>query len=261
MVIIGDTHGCYETLLALMEQIPKDQKVVFVGDLIDRGPKSKDVVEFVKKGGYDCVIGNHEKMFIEEGLSPRFEGIWIPNGGMQTLESYKIKKYTDNDGNDSFPVSYTRLDKKLMAKHIEWMKTLPLYLEYPEVKDANGRHLVVSHSNVGKFWGWNQKRRETNAYTFEHALVWSRHNFHDNPEIYNVVGHTPTRSWPRTRQFYCNVDTGCVFRGQGYGFLTALQFPEMKVYRQLNVDHYVGWKFEGWDDPDYEQKWTEKDME
>ena len=48
--IIGDVHGCYRSLLALIEQLPRkfDSKICFVGDLIDRGPASADVVEFVR---------------------------------------------------------------------------------------------------------------------------------------------------------------------------------------------------------------------
>ena len=64
--IIGDVHGCYRSLLALIEQLPHkfDSKICFVGDLIDRGPASADVVEFVRTRGYDAVMGNHEKRFV-----------------------------------------------------------------------------------------------------------------------------------------------------------------------------------------------------
>jgi len=64
--IIGDVHGCYKSLLALIEQLPRkfDSKIYFVGDLIDRGPASADVFEFVRLRGYDAVMGNHEKRFV-----------------------------------------------------------------------------------------------------------------------------------------------------------------------------------------------------
>lgn len=56
--IISDIHGCYKSLLALIEQFPNKQnsKIVFVGDLIDRGINSYEVIEFVKNNNYDCVI-------------------------------------------------------------------------------------------------------------------------------------------------------------------------------------------------------------
>jgi serine/threonine protein phosphatase 1 len=64
--IISDVHGCYKTLLALIEQFPNKQnsKIVFVGDLIDKGINSCDVIEFVKNNNYDCVLGNHDEMMI-----------------------------------------------------------------------------------------------------------------------------------------------------------------------------------------------------
>ena len=45
MYIIGDVHGCYNTLMALIAKLPKNAKLCFVGDFIGRGPNSKDVVE------------------------------------------------------------------------------------------------------------------------------------------------------------------------------------------------------------------------
>ena len=53
--IIGDVHGEYTTLLALLEKIPKDSEIIFVGDLIDRGFRSREVVALVRKRGYQVV--------------------------------------------------------------------------------------------------------------------------------------------------------------------------------------------------------------
>ena len=64
--IIGDVHGCYKTLLALIKKLPKDIRICFVGDLIDRGENSKNVVEFIKSNNYDCILGNHKQMFAEK---------------------------------------------------------------------------------------------------------------------------------------------------------------------------------------------------
>ena len=67
--IVSDVHGCYKSLLALIEQFPNKQnsKIVFVGDLVDRGKNSYDVVKFVMENKYDCVKGNHEEMLLEYG--------------------------------------------------------------------------------------------------------------------------------------------------------------------------------------------------
>ena len=67
--IIGDVHGEFDSLRLLTDKLPKDSNLIFVGDLVDRGKKSKEVVEFVKSNNYLCVLGNHEKMMIDYGTS------------------------------------------------------------------------------------------------------------------------------------------------------------------------------------------------
>ena len=61
-IIIGDIHGHYDGLMTLLEAIApgRNDMVYFLGDLIDRGPKSSQVVEFVKNSPYQCILGNHE---------------------------------------------------------------------------------------------------------------------------------------------------------------------------------------------------------
>jgi len=62
-IIIGDVHGQYDPLLQLIEAIAPQEKepVYFLGDLIDRGPNSAQVVEFVRQHRYRCLLGNHEQ--------------------------------------------------------------------------------------------------------------------------------------------------------------------------------------------------------
>ncbi|MCF6206994.1 MAG: metallophosphoesterase [Sulfurovum sp.] len=62
--IIGDVHGEYDALMRLVAKLPKDAKLIFVGDLVDRGSRSADVVKFVRENAHSCVMGNHEEMMI-----------------------------------------------------------------------------------------------------------------------------------------------------------------------------------------------------
>jgi serine/threonine protein phosphatase 1 len=64
MLIIGDVHGCYKTLKALLSKCPQDE-VCFVGDLIDKGPSPKSVVEFIRGEGLLSVKGNHEEVLYQ----------------------------------------------------------------------------------------------------------------------------------------------------------------------------------------------------
>jgi len=58
--IIGDVYGCYYTLKYLIAQLPKDADIIFVGDLVDRGNFSKEVVEFMIERSHRAILGNHE---------------------------------------------------------------------------------------------------------------------------------------------------------------------------------------------------------
>lgn len=222
-IVIGDVHGCYKTLMALIAKLPAGIPITFAGDLIDRGNQSREVVKFVIENGHDCVLGNHEDMMVEYADDPSplkvSHSNFVHNGGLRTLQSYigHEEEFLD---------------------HVEWMRKLPVYREYPEIKNAEGRHLVVSHSNVGNVWKYRDKPEK--AVVFRQVTIWGRHNFEDNKEIYNVVGHTPQPDGPRIKSFYANVDTGAVFArdySETYGVLTAIQYPEMIVYSQDNIEH------------------------
>ena len=58
--VIGDVHGEYDVLLALVKKLPANAKLIFVGDLVNRGLQSRDVIRFVRKNAFAVVQGNHE---------------------------------------------------------------------------------------------------------------------------------------------------------------------------------------------------------
>ena len=59
---IGDLQGCLESLKGLLEQIPEDAELLFLGDLVNRGPKSLETLRFVKSLGSraETLLGNHD---------------------------------------------------------------------------------------------------------------------------------------------------------------------------------------------------------
>ncbi|MCT7595617.1 metallophosphoesterase [Aliarcobacter butzleri] len=223
--IIGDVHGCYKSLLALIEQFPNKQnsKIVFVGDLIDRGSNSCEVVKFIMDNNYDCVKGNHEEIFLEYAPSKENEDLsdskyWLFKcGGEQTLKSYTSK--------DEY------------YKQYDFIKTLPLYLEYKDYKTTDNRYLVVSHSAVGKVWDKRDSKDKFDIEDFENQLLYKRYKQFDNKDIFNVYGHTP-RSEAKLTSFDANVDLGCVYKKEKVinPRLCALEFPSMKIYTQKNIE-------------------------
>jgi calcineurin-like phosphoesterase family protein len=229
-IVLTDPHGCYKTLLALVAKLPAGIPLTFAGDLIDRGPDSKSVIEFVKSGGHDCIVGNHEIMMLSE-LSFTNEGkldykvmdfmygIWEMNGGTKCLNSYE-----DENG---------IMDVPTLQEHHTWLKTLPYFLEYPELKDSEGRHLLVTHSTAASVWG----KVPTDSDQFKDNVTWERTPFPKKiKDIYNVYGHTPQGDKATIQDHFACIDTGAYYNRKPYGKLTALQFPEMIVYEQENVE-------------------------
>ena len=239
MIILTDIHGNFDTMIALLAKIPQEEKskgIVIADDLIDRGPKSRQIVQWCIDNNISVVKGNHEEMMIDEireDGSPAliFNGIWAPNGGIQTLYSYKLDSNNENFKNN--------LDHETLKKHREWMANLSYYLEFKDVKNDKGKHLLITHSSACKVWGWDDERRKTIWKQFVGHVTWGRpNNITPIPNIYNVFGHTPGPTGPKIKSCYANIDTGCFYTVQPgqYGVLTALQFPEMIVYQQKNVD-------------------------
>lgn len=67
IIIFGDIHGCLDELKISLEKLKYDNskdRLIFVGDLVDRGPFSSETVKFIRKGNYECVCGNHDDKHI-----------------------------------------------------------------------------------------------------------------------------------------------------------------------------------------------------
>ena len=223
--IIGDVHGCFNTLLELIKQFPNKEKsqICFVGDVIDRGLFSCDVVELIMQNDYKMVMGNHERRLLNnkfEFLNNKvpFDRSWFfGNGGEATYRSY-------------FGQSM-----KFKQRHIDFLEQRPVYLEFKDYKTQNGEHLVVSHSAVGNMWELRNDKYASEE--FKRHLLSGRGDEMQVSGIFNVYGHTPVREV----KFYKNsadIDTGCVFNEVGFDKLSALEFPSMKIYTQRNIENF-----------------------
>lgn len=222
-IIIGDIHGQLAALVKLMEQFPKDfpkKDICFSGDLIDRGPDPIEVMELVRQGGYDMSLGNHE-WFLDKSIILENDNIHINH------EIIDIWRDPVNGGGPTLQ-KYMTYQKKL-REHVEWIRSLPLYLEYPEVKDIQGRHLVVSHSSITGVWKFRHKN-DISEYVLWHR---DRKDPDDVPNIYNVFGHTPQKFEAAVRAHWACIDGGGFNTNTpGYGYIYALQYPEKIVYGQ-----------------------------
>lgn len=238
--IIGDVHGEYDTLMRLVEKIPSDAKLIFVGDLIDRGSGSAEVVKFVREGGHGCVMGNHEEMmtaygssfavFVEQNEPIKTHNSWYSNGGIATLKSYGL--ITLQEGK---PTASSQAKEKLevFKEDIRWMRSLPLYIEL-DVEHPSGKPVVVSHAPVATVWG--MRYSDAMYKTFVDMVLWNRREPDENAPIFNIFGHTVTPYGANVQPHFVNVDTGCYMARRGYGMLSAYCVETGEVVSEKSVE-------------------------
>lgn len=241
--IIGDLHGCYEELIALMQKLgyqkqndgwthPDNRKLGFLGDLTDRGPNSIAVIETVfnlvknKKAYY--VPGNHCNKLYRYFLGRNVKLIH----GLET---------TVAELNALDEKTYARIRKQFM----ELYENAPLY----DILD--NRRLVLAHAGIRKdYIGRYDKKVKTFVL---YGDITGEKNPDGTPvrrdwakkydgEAWIVYGHTPVKE-PRFVHRTVNIDTGCVFGGK----LTALRYPEMETVSVPSSMPYVPEKFRTFD--------------
>ncbi len=121
--VFTDIHGRFAELQELLELVPQDTKLVFLGDYVDRGTQSREVVELVRSlPGAVCLRGNHEDMLCAD--DPRN---WLANGGASTILSYKDPLTGD-------------LDHDALQRDVEWFLSLP--------RVHSDAHRVYVHAGV-----------------------------------------------------------------------------------------------------------------
>ena len=204
IAVIGDIHGCYKQLLDLYKKIKLHTDEVYsVGDLIDRGPNSKYIIQFCMDNNIKPVLGNHEDMLIKAISSPiskrgfdnnSDKDLWLWNGGDKTVNSYL------GSGSKSFK-NFSKAFKD--CGHLEFISGLPLKIELD--------NCIISHGGIIK---------EENL----ESCLWNR----DEPSMLDkiqIIGHTPTPRIIQKHNHYINIDTGCAYTGT----LSAVVLSEDKI--------------------------------
>jgi serine/threonine protein phosphatase 1 len=204
---IGDIHGCYEKLCRLLDTIPIDwsrDRLLFIGDYIDRGPGAFEVVEHLVglQARYPQTVflkGNHEEM-LADYLSGRDRVTYLYNGGRQTLESY-LGRASASTANP------------IPSRHMRFFESLALY---HETADAVFVHAGLRH-----------------GVALEHQspddLLWIREKFIHCAKPFEkrvVFGHTPFET-PFVAGDKIGIDTGAVYGNR----LTCVQFPEVVFFQ------------------------------
>ncbi|MEM8575289.1 MAG: metallophosphoesterase [Pseudomonadota bacterium] len=207
---IGDIHGRVDLLAQLLALIQKDvvqshasvRTLIFLGDYVDRGPDSHDVIEALctdlpQDFTAHFIKGNHEQFLLDFVDDPSWLDAWRRNGGEQTLVSYGV----DVDG-------LARSHARLAVWRDAFLAVLPerhrQFLEILKLTHVVGDFVFV-HAGVRP----GVRLRDQ----VPDDLLWIRDEFLDSDEVFEKVvvhGHSPGRE-PVVRPNRIGIDTGAVF--------------------------------------------------
>lgn len=134
---VGDVHGCLAQLEQLLERITQqrqhEEPLIFVGDTIDRGPQSAQVLQLIFELAQSAaktttlLMGNHEKMLLEFIDDPAGRGArWLVNGGLETLRSFGISDLPKNPDAEDATEAADALERALPDGLQDWLRKLPL---------------------------------------------------------------------------------------------------------------------------------------
>jgi serine/threonine protein phosphatase 1 len=212
--VIGDIHGCPEELTRLVDKLPLNpaDRLVFLGDYVDRGPDSNGVISYLIELQRTCsaelifLKGNHEDMFLSYmGFPGKYGDMFLYNGGGATLISYGAGP--NNQGSADILLV-------IPPAHIKFLKDLqPYYIV--------DRFLCV-HAGINPRKSFEMQEEE--------EMLWIRDEFILNPHDlpYTVVfGHTPQEQVLFHLPYKVGLDTGLVYGNR----LSCLELAERTLFQ------------------------------
>ncbi len=213
---IGDIHGCASLLDALLDRIASDREgsdwpaagrnvIVYLGDYVDRGLESAAVIERLISGppeGFEAVhlMGNHEEAMVSFLEDISIGGMWLRNGGGETMLSYGVAMRSDtNDIKLRLEDAQAQMRAKLPQAHKDFLLNLPLF-------HSDGDYLFV-HAGIRPGVALEDQHRND--------LLWIREEFLGSQAALGhmvVHGHTIAPE-PQERVNRIGIDTGAYATG------------------------------------------------
>lgn len=129
LAVIGDIHGRADLLRDLLVSIPSDHQIICVGDYVDRGEQSAEVIRILRsRPDILCLMGNHEDMFLQFLDTPDRSGDrWLRYGGLQTLQSFGVPIEYDQAAAKRFVECRDALLAAMGPDAVEWLRGLPVW--------------------------------------------------------------------------------------------------------------------------------------
>ena len=230
--IIGDVHGCYDELCALLDKLgysvnkekytvvpPKGRRAVFLGDLCDRGTKNIEmlrlVMNMVQSGTAYCIAGNHDVKLLKH---LRGSKVQLTHGLDKTVEQLSANS-------DEFVTAVKTFLDGLISHYV--FDGGKLVVAHAGLKE---KHHGRGSGRVRDFCLYGDTTGETDEYGLPVRLPWAN-EYRGRAMV--VYGHTPTPDVEAINNTFC-IDTGCVFGGK----LTAWRYPEKEIVQVDALEEY-----------------------
>jgi serine/threonine protein phosphatase 1 len=215
---VGDIHGC-DVLLAQMItklELGRHRPVVFLGDYIDRGPQSAQVLARLfdlsqtHPANVICLMGNHERMLCDFIDDPLENGaLWLRNGGLETMESFGVSGPPRHADADALIDAADALEAALGKDLFVWLRALPL--------SWHSGNVWCVHAAMNPARSPQTQRTQ--------SLLWGHRDFLGSPRedgLCIVHGHTIVPQ-PLNANSRIAIDTGAY---RGGGLTAALIGPD-----------------------------------
>ncbi|MEK4427650.1 metallophosphoesterase family protein [Paenibacillus sp. FSL M7-0802] len=232
---VSDPHGCYDEYNSLLKKAkynPSQDKLILLGDYVDRGQKSRQMVEQVmllhNEWGVVALKGNHDDMFVSaiNNDTEELDAQWLNNGGFQTVESYCGISFFEEGFEWNQYIKAKEFIREHYQHHIDFLGQLPLYYE-------DMSHIYV-HAGINPFHkDWKN--------TSDSEFIWIREPFFTNKTGLDktvVFGHTPCiylhdseDIWFSPDEDKIGIDGACAYGLQ----LNALEIKEDGTYGEYFV--------------------------
>lgn len=212
--VVGDIHGCVEELACLLAHLALGERdrIIFLGDYIDRGPDSREVIsqllELEKDGKQETIFlkGNHEDMLLDYlGLGGGHGDMFLYNGGQATLSSYGVSNAA---------AAPEEIAAQFPSSHLRFLMGLKTFYTVSS--------FCCVHAGVRPFKPLNEQD--------ESDMLWIRSEFILNPHRlpYTVLfGHTPQSEVLFDLPYKVGLDTGLVYGNK----LSCLEIEEKILYQ------------------------------
>jgi serine/threonine protein phosphatase 1 len=245
---IGDIHGDFDQLLKLLNLLPPldaMDTLVFLGDYVDRGPRSAQVIRFVRdalpqqtSAKIVTLRGSHEDAWLKvrKGGYPEFI-LPVNNGCLATLRSFRGGSVPTLEETGTSEELMTMLTGSFWPDDVvAWMEQLLVYYE-----DDHALYVHAGLPKVGDRWAHPSELSDPKP------VIWQRTDefFRNYRGKLVVFGHTPVKDLPHELSIYTPDDpsdlyvTSCLVgadTGCGHsGFLSAIELPNMYVYESRRM--------------------------